>query len=241
MKTKIITPLIIILSVLILQSCYTPQNTVKLQPESKEGSWRYGQQFIVDSLYGITYEVSFNRCQDNLYYFDFSVTNQSNLPILIDPASFLYQAYDASFKSTEEGFVQAIDPEKELERIQKSLASTENFRKNQLGLSLLAAGVDIATRIAAVSDDNPRNDRFRTHFFEGVQFAGTINAAQAEDLDNSKQRWENATIRKTTLAPNYNIRGKVFFPASPDATYIKLFLPVDAYFIKMNFKQVHLK
>jgi hypothetical protein len=192
MKTKFILFLLIVFYIFILQSCYAPKNILKLQPEEKDtGKWLYGQQFIADSLNGIIYEVGFERCQSEQYWFNFTITNHSNLPILIDPMLFKLQALNGYHKLIKES--SALNPEGEILNIEKSLAKANSSE---------------------------------------------ADAFHAYDLKTLKDSWENSTIRKTTLEPNYNIQGKVFFPAEREAVYIKLCLPVDTDVVELNFMQL---
>ncbi len=237
MKTKSTLFVLVIFSIILSQSCSVSKNILKLQPEDKDnGKWLYGQQFIADSINGIIYETSFERCQDEQYWFNFTVTNRSNLPILIDPMEFRLQAYDGYHKLVKESF--ALNPENEILDIEISLAKANAREANHLGLSLLAASIDIATGIATATDDNPDNDFLRTNIFEATQVGREVNAFYTDDLKTMKDSWENSTIRKTTLEPNYNIQGKVFFPAVREASYIKLLLPVDTNFVELSFIQL---
>lgn len=192
MKTKFTSLLLIILSLILLQSCFAPKNILRLQPEEKSGGkWLYGEQFVADSLNGIIYEVGFERCQDEQYWMNFTITNHSNLPILIDPMLFKLLALNGYHKTIKEN--SALNPENEILNIEKSLAKTNSSE---------------------------------------------ASAFYADDLKTLKDSWENSTIRKTTLEPNYNIQGKVFFPAAREACYIKLLLPVDSNFVELNFMQL---
>ncbi|MCG6189230.1 hypothetical protein [Maribellus maritimus] len=239
MKTKFTLPAILILSIVLLNSCYGPKNILKLQPHDKnEGKWLYGQQFVADTLNGIIYEVGYERCQGEQYWFNFTVTNLSNLPILIDPSDFLLKGYNGYREPIVE--TTALNPENEILDIEKSLAKAGVREANHVGLSLLAASVDVATGVATATDDNPNNDYLSTNLYEGVQVGREVNALRAESLETMRDSWENSTVRKTTVEPNHNIKGKVFFPAIREASYIKLFLPVDSNFVEMSYEQIQI-
>lgn len=239
MKTRF--TFIIFGAILLLQSCSGPKNILKLQPENKSNEkWLYGQSFIADSINGIVYEAGFERCKDEQYWFDFTISNCSNLPIVINPDEFQLQAFDRSRNLINNTKIFALNPEEEIVDLEKSLAKANAREANHVGLSLLAVGVDVATGIITATDENPHNDWFRTHLYEEVQAGRAANAFLTEDLKSMKDAWENSTIRITTLEPNYNIKGKVFFPAVRDASYIKLLLPVDSNFVELNFEQQHI-
>ena len=241
MKVKIIIPALAVFSAFILQSCYAPQSIVKLQPKEEPVKWVQGQAFVSDSLYGVSYEVSFDRVENNQYIFDFHITNRSNMPILINPAEFYYCPLDGAMNSIAPGKILAIDPEKEIEQIDKALARNDAQRKSQFGVALLAIGADIASGIIVASDRNPRNDFIRMPIADGVHAAiiasAIENEAEAENLSDLKQTWSKAVIRKTTLNSNYTMYGKVFFPATPNAGYIRIYVPVDNDLIAFSFQQ----
>lgn len=238
MKTKFTLPIVFVLTLFTLQSCFSPQNIVKLKPDTDEGKWRYGQHFVSDSLRGVIYEVAFERLHGERYWFDFNIVNRSNMPVMIDPAHFYYQAFDANMKPLTTKKIHAVDPETEILETEKELSKVEAREANQIGLSLLAAGVDVASAVAVASDDNPHNDFMRTHVYHDVQASRVKNAFDAENLNEMMDAWKNSTIRKTTLETNYSMQGKVFFPAFREATYIALYLPVDNQYVKLNFTQI---
>lgn len=237
MKTTFTYLAVMIGAILLVQSCSAPRSVVKLEPQTEDVKWLFGQSFVVDSLYGIIYEVGFDRTVGDEYWFDFHITNRSNMPILIDPANFTYQAYDSLMNTQTVAPVAAINPEEELMDIDKELSVNEARAKNQLGLSLMAAGVDIATGVAVMSDDNPNNDHWRTYLYEDTRVGGIENEIETQNLNYLRDEWANSTIRKTTLESNYSMQGKVYFKAIPTAGYIKLILPVDDDQIEMNFRQ----
>lgn len=237
MKTKITLPFVFILSLFTLQSCFSPQNIVKLEPEKEGGKWRYGQHFVADSLYGVIYEVGFERLHNERYWFDFNIVNRSNMPAMVDPADFYCQAFDGNMQPLTEK-VRAINPEKEILEAEMELSKIEAREANQIGLSLLAAGVDVASGIAVATDDNPHNNFMRTHLYHDVQARRAAETFEAENLNDVMNAWKSSTIRKTTLETNYSMQGKVFFPAFREATYIKLYLPVDNQYVELRFKQM---
>nr|MBD3622524.1 hypothetical protein [Sunxiuqinia sp.] len=237
MKTKLTPLTILIFTLILLYSCSAPRNIIKLEPETESVKWLFGQSFAVDSLYGIIYEVGFDRLVGDEYWFDFHITNRSNLPILIDPVDFAYEAYDSLMNTQTSEPIKAINPEDEILSIDKELSHNEAREKNHLGLSLFAAGVDIATGVATLSDDNPNNDHWRTHLFADTQAGAIENDMETQNLNVLRDEWSSTTIRKTTLESNYSMHGKVFFKAITSAAFIKLLLPVDDRTIEMSFKQ----
>lgn len=236
MKIKFaIYPLILFLS-FVLYSCYSPRNIIKLEPREESDKWRFGQQLVADTLYGITYEVGFVKCQDNNYWFDVSVSNTSNLPITVDPAGFWCEAFDGISRPINK--VAAINPETELLEIEKELSRNDAQAKSGFGASLIALGVDVATAAITCTDDNPHNDWVRTDMFGAVQASLAYNAHETANLIDLREMWSKGMLRKTTLDPGYHVNGVVFFPLIPNAEFLRLYFPVDSLYVDMDYKQV---
>lgn len=233
-----------ILAFFAIQSCYTPANIVKLKPNKEADKWFYGQALVHDSIYGVDYEVGFDKFNNNQYFFDFHISNKSNMSIVIDPLQFYYIPYNAQMKPMIPEKVTAKDPEEEILLIEKHLSKNEAQRRNQIGISLAAIGADIATSIIVASDDNYNNDYIQRAVADGVHLgiaaSGAANENETIDLNELRETWESAAIRKTTLESNYSMHGKVVFPASPDASYIEIYIPVDDQWLQFSFSQVKL-
>ncbi len=233
-----------ILTSLLIQSCHAPANLVKLKPNEEPDKWFYGQALIRDSVYGVEYEVGFDKFNNNQYFFDFHIANHSNMPILIDPVQFYYIPYDPQMKPLIPEKVTAKDPEQEIFEIEKHLSRNEARRRNQIGISLVAIGADIATGIIVASDDRPNNDLLHRVVADGVHLgiaaSGAANENETIDLNELRESWESAAIRKTTLDCTYYMHGKVVFPATPDAAFVRIYVPVDDKWLEFNFAQVKL-
>ncbi len=220
-----------------LQSCYSPRSLVKLEPAQNTSRWLYGQPFASDSLDGIIYEVAFDCLHENNYLFDFNITNRSNMPILIDPQTFYYLPLNDSMNAIVPNEIHALDPEKEILELEKELSRTEARRRNSVAMSIVAVGVDVATAAITATDDNPHNDFLRTDMFAAVQAGNVENSFHAQDLNTLRDSWSQSTIRKTTLDPNYSMKGKVFFPYHKDAKYVQMLFPVDDQILEIIFQQ----
>lgn len=226
------------LSLLILSSCSAPRNILKLKPQSEITSWFYGQEFTGDSVFGIMAKVAFDEVNRPWYKFDVEITNHSTMPLLVDPAQFFIVPFDGKSQPLNGDTIYAVDPEAKILELDKNLSVNEASQKNQLGLTLLAAGVDIATGIAVLSDDNPKNDCLRTNFLGATVAEGENNHYEAIDLNELRDIWKSTTLRKTTLDKGFALHGKLLVPISPDASYIQLNIPVDNELIRINFMQL---
>jgi hypothetical protein len=160
------------------------------------------------------------------------------MPYEVDPAKMFCVALDDSLAPLTSDTLYAVNPETKIKELDKELAINERRKKNQLGLTLLAAGIDIATAIVVSTDDNPRNDYFRTDLLPAAIAQGQENHFEAIDLNELRDTWKSTTLRKTTLDKGYVMRGKVLVPMAPKAPYIQLNIPVDNELIRINFIQL---
>ena len=222
---------------IIIQSCSSPQSIVKLQPKDEGGRWLYGQNFVSDSLYGVILEVGFDQFSENQYWFDFNIVNRSNMPILIDPVNFTCQTYNFEQQAISTVKIHAIDPEDKIVDLERNQSINIARQKSSVGISLVAAAIDITSAAIVATDENPNNDYLRTHVLDDVLIDNEEAKFEAQSINDLLYTWKSSTIRKTTLESNYSMQGKVFFPGNRDASYVKLFLPVDNDFIEFNFNQ----
>lgn len=235
---KQFTLISVVLSILLLSGCSTPKNILRLKPQSDKTSWFYGQEFTGDSAFGVIAKVAFDEVQQPWYAFDVEITNRSNMDYLVDPAQMFIVPLNGKSEPLNGDTIYAVDPEAKIMEMDRKLAVNASNRKNQLGISLLAAGIDIATGVAVMSDDNPRNDNLRTDLLPLALAAGADNKFEAQDLNELRDTWKSTTLRKTTLGKGYCIHGKILIPTSPDASFVQLNIPVDNELLRINFMQV---
>ena len=227
------------LSVFLL-SCHSVKTIVELQPMAEPDSWFQGQGFVTDSLYGVSYEVAFDRVMSGYYVFDFYVSNRSNMGMLIDPQLFYYKPCKGIEVIDEK--IAAVNPDDGLASIDNQIKNKEKQRK-KLSIAGVAYTIfDILTSVVVGSNDKIEDDLIRDVAaiggYVGLAVADNKNAEALVKLHQQRQAWQSAAIRRTALKTNENIGGKVFFPIYPEATGIQLFLPVDDDYCIVDFNQV---
>lgn len=223
---------------LLMVSCSTTRTVIKLKPQSEQITWFYGQEFTADSIFGIIAGVGYDQINHPWYLFDVEITNRSNMPYVVDPATIYCVPLNGILQPFNGDTLHAVDPETKIDELDRELVVNKNRQKNQLGLTLLAAGIDIATGVMVLTDDNPRNDFIRTDLLPAAIAQGEENRFEAIDLNELRDTWKSTTLRKTTLETGYTIRGKVLVPIMPDAPYIQFNIPVDNEMIRINFMQI---
>ncbi len=235
---KAFCKLLSICIILLITSCSTPLNILKLSPEIDTGKWFYGQQVVSDSINGINFSVAFDRVVDEMYLFNVEIINQSNLSLLIDPADFYLEAFDAEkIYLAEHGRLNAFDPEEKIIDFDKEIALTNARENNLAALSLVGLGIDIASAVVTSTDDNPYNDGLNTDLFWALNSEKEGARFKTQSLSEIRDSWNFETIRKTTLSPGYSIQGIVFFPVNRDAGLLSFVFPVDENLVKVSFRQ----
>ncbi len=236
MKTKKI-PLLFYLFLLLIgvSSCYTPQEIVKLNPLSTKTSWLSGRAFLKDSVNGIIISTAFSRLERPYLVFDFEITNQSNLPYLVDPSEFYYIAQTDSAGCLNDTIItNALDPEDKVLDVEKEMSRNVARQKNGTIIGIAATGVAVATGVAAATTDDEGKQNRRALNSLGsaiIADAALSGASNAEinnyDLQYQLDQWEKSVLRKTTLNSGFTIRGKVFFPYNSKANFYKIIIPID--------------
>lgn len=160
------------------------------------------------------------------------------MDFLVDPAAMYVVPLNGKYEPVKSDVIHVVDPEKQIAELDQKLAVNKSNRKAHVGLALLAAGIDIATGISAVSDNNPRHVHIRTNLFPYALAAGAENKMVASDLNQLRDTWRTTTLRKTSLKPGFSMRGKVLVPVIPEASYIQLVVPVDNELVRLNFMQI---
>jgi hypothetical protein len=234
---KPLYPPLCLLILFVLASCSTPRSIISIKPQSDQTSWFYGHEFVGDSAFGIIAKVAFDEINAPWYLFDVEITNRSNMPFTVDPAQIFCVPLSGMLAPLNGDTLYAVDPEVKIKELDKSIAINKKRQKNQLGITLLAAGIDIFTSAIVSTDKNPRNDYFRTDLLPAAIAQGQENKFEAVDLNELRDTWRSTTIRKTSLDTGYAIHGKLLFPLAPNASFLQLNIPVDNDTIKINFIQ----
>lgn len=226
-------------------SCSSTTNVTRidLQPQTGSEVWQEGKQILCDSLYGIRYEIAFDRMVGDLYVFDFNIVNGSNMPILIDPVQYYYSCMTDSVKADER--IPAIDPDTELDRIRQEITLRESRRKKFFLASLAVSVADFATAVIVSNDRNRDNDIVQAMVAAGAHTALAASAIQndleTEELYQEQEKWLSGVIRKTTLHTNEALSGKVLFPGSPHAGFLRLHVPVDDAQLAFDYQQLRVR
>ncbi|MGM0566549.1 MAG: hypothetical protein ACQESX_07335 [Bacteroidota bacterium] len=233
----------LILIIPFLSGCFSATPIAKLEPVEENVQWNYGQQMVYRTTDSITVGMAFSRSTDRYIVFDMIFTNHSNQDILVKPETFQYQGTNeyGTLLGTK---LYAADPEEKLLDIDKQLSKTNAQKANHAVLSLISTTAEATAAIASlndtpaeranVSDDIRRNQYYRTQVRNDME-------AESWSLNEQRDFWSNAVLRKTTLKPGFYVEGKVFFERNECAASCTFSIPVNGTSFEYSFKQKLIK
>jgi len=227
---KIYHSIIFVVLLSTLTSCFSPKPVMRFKPEETQTTWDKGKEYV--SYKKGDYEVhsSYDGNNEKYIMFDIEIVNTKGVDFLVAPEDI--KLYTGSWDDVTQSVIynntpiSAVDPEIELLKIDMDNSKAEASRKNGqiAAAAIFAAAIPLAI-VASNSDmNNNHNESYNTVTNTDLVDAGVdvalsttaINEMNQENqiisLNDSKNVWETASLRKTTLSPGYSIRGLVFFP-----------------------------
>lgn len=240
-----------------LTSCFSPKPVMRFKPEETQTTWEKGKEYV--SYKKGDYEVHASYYGNNEKYiiFDIEVINSKGVDFLVAPEDI--KLYTGCWDNVSQNVIydnipiHAIDPEAELLKIDMDNSRAEAAQKNSqvAAVAIFAAAIPLAivasnTDMKNSNSNGSNNSVNNTDLVEaGVDLAlgaTAINQMGAENqiisLNDNRNMWETASLRKTTLSPGYSIRGLVYFPVpnlSTRKVYFDVPTPDGAISFKYNF------
>lgn len=231
-----------------LLSACTPLRVVRLEPDTEETTFRYGEKVVTDQTAGAKVEVSYYDASPNYIVFNLEVENTGAEPFNFDPVSCLLVP-DAGPVS------QAVDPEIQLLSMDiKTIKAEQTVRT----LAWVGAGIMVAGVAVDLANDGSVND------FDGGTFLASdlaitsvqnlafsvINVHEQQDyvrngvpfedeipLPANRFFWLDHAIRITTIKPGQKVYGKIAFPRNDEATSFSFNVSVKGNDFTFPFKQ----
>ncbi|WP_020567317.1 hypothetical protein [Neolewinella persica] len=232
---------------LFLSAC-TPLRVVRLEPDTEEITFRYGEKVVTDETAGTRVDVSYYDASPRFIVFNLEVENTGTEPFDFDPVSCLLVP-DVGPVS------QAIDPEIQLLSMD---VKTIQDQKTTRALAWVGAGILVAGVAVDLSNGNSIND-----FDNGSFFAADLALTSTQNLafsliDVKAERdyvrnavpfddeipvpanrffWLDHALRITTVKPGQKVYGKIAFPRNDQATSFYFNVSVKGNEFKFPFNQ----
>lgn len=235
-----IQPLVLIaLLTAFLSGCtVAPRPVYRSFPTQGAGIWNNGKELSVeeqDGLEMVAVSRSANRSGMN---FTLEFRNLSDKSVTIDPAAFFFVPVFSQCDSIVIDLadstvtrIPAFDPEAALLGHDLAQSRMTAIRQGQLETDALFGFLDLVAAFSSSSEDKTEEQQLKEAIEDQEETIRQENREQAhrarvQSMSESRYRWANKTLRKSTLLPGQMIGGNVQFPMSGFASRIIVVFPV---------------
>ncbi len=222
---------------LFLASCYLPPPPLYvLTPKQQQnGFWLWGKYYQVQQNEHLTVALAYNRTFQGYYKFNVFIENRSPHPVLIDPTQFYYQTLHYQPKGAFFERRYAVDPEQAIKTLDKKQAKeAASYTADRLNRALLS----FFDLVADLSPSETEKNSERNSNLDLEELKLELEHQQKEQsINHLRQLWENQALRKTTLPPQFQIQGDVFFPVNPKLSKLVIHVVVDSVDFPFHFTQ----
>lgn len=192
-------------------------------PEVPATRWEHGKARLSQEKDGITLVATFLEGGPGALLFEVEVQNRSGAPFVLTPEQLNIDLFMASQPApmllrTE----RAVDPERQIELLARSAHALERQRQVDQAvagnLAIFALAVDVAS--AVDNSQKPAQERHATAPISPVVIHDLAHSeAQADlthtirlaNLKDTREPWEQACLRRTTVDDGQGVRGRVVF------------------------------
>lgn len=231
-----IRSILFLLFILILTNC-NPYPVYNYNVKSLENKKIYykGREIIFEEMNGVEIETYFENQVDNDLIFNFSILNNTNNEIFIDPQMLILEIKKKDPSGLENKNITSLspkDPDKEINRVneQIKIIKTEKFNSDMADIAVnLGELIYDITELGKPKTSDELYAEYQITEEENQSYnLRNINYLKSlEELEKSKTYWENLTLRKTTLSPGQEISENVHFPLEEEAMQIIVCLPIN--------------
>lgn len=170
-----------------------------------------------------------------LLVFDVDIVNMSDSDLLVDPTTFysvpLKDKTTAYNANSGRNRVFAINPERMIEQIEKSISRENASAANAALADLTLATGKIVTDIAGIGAPKSEQELEKKARREKEEESERFNREMRYDaalrrLTDERTEWERYALRKHTLHPGETLGGSIYFPVQEEARFLTVVLPV---------------
>ncbi|MBE2188636.1 MAG: hypothetical protein KGZ71_05935 [Desulfobulbaceae bacterium] len=222
MKKNILPSIIIIL--VMVYGCASPKPVYRLQVVDKENiSFRYGSEYVAMNYNRLYLEAAYIESYDGFHVFYVTVSNESGLKAVVDPANFFYvvDKIDPYLEKKPDilpnDTVMADSPEERLLKIEmdfsNQIAADENIVGRQILTGIITTVVDVAVTEAIGGNDEAKSEALSERQavrMEMYKVDRENSKLLIVSMAERKEFWATEVLRKTTLFPGYEVGGYVF-------------------------------
>ena len=237
-------PILIILTLLAF-SCAMPRVITRLSPDSVQGHYELGREYITLENDSITVELGFDGFHGESMVFDFVVINQTPASLQLNPSEFYYVQLDSALADTTKLPPRmAYHPERILHRYDESIKSRQEEKTANTILGFLDAGISlIANTTAFIATEDPG------YVVDAVfSTLGTASHYVANDqmikqdlvhIGEEKEIIKGELFRAGELPPGKAVNGYVYFPRNSNADCLMFCFPLEDQLFQFVYNQEH--
>jgi hypothetical protein len=202
-------------------ACATPGPIVRLQPRNDDDViWVAGRAVLAAEKDGVRVAAAFDEQVQGAVGFRVEVENQTDAPVDVTPRRMIFvSCRDESHCSD---WRRVIDPEKILEGLDAQRAREQAEASNDATLGATLMFLSVTSDVAGLAS----HDRHATCATCSAAAASDAAASRHADaingIENERDLWSTAALRRTTLMPGRGLAGQVYIPVDPDARLVWL-------------------
>jgi hypothetical protein len=232
---------------LLLSAC-TPLRVVRLEPDTENVTYRYGEKVVTNETAGAKIDVSYYDASPRFVVFNLEVENTGTAPFDFDPVNCLLVPDVGPVH-------QAIDPEIRLLSMDiKTIQDQQTTRALAwVGAGIIVAGVAVDLANGGNADNFDAGSYFAADLaltsVQNLAFSVVDVKAQRDFVRNAvpfddeipvpanRFFWLDHALRITTVQPGQKVIGKIAFPRNDEASTFSFNVTFNGEDFKVPFNQ----
>jgi hypothetical protein len=228
-----------IVATIMLASCYVPARKVyQFESINPEKVWLQGRELIKLEQDSVEIVLSYDHSVHGVAWFDLAISNKSSETYFIDPTQF---SCIITNKFQEEIKNFAMNPEFMLYQKDKQIEQYKAANQSSSQTELLFTFFDVVDDIADKdeSEEENRQENIESEL-RGIRAESyqQKNMNRIDQISNNRNFIENAALRKTTLFPDQQMGGKLFFELEHDITKLIVTFPIGTRLFQLEYRSI---
>lgn len=246
------------LTISLLSSCAPTITTYRLEPVSGDVATLDGRPVTKAERDGVGVVASFEREDMEFVALDVEIKNRTDHPIDVNPADFQWAALGAAqdtLTDTQNSHLaltgSAADPTYEAGHIGLKRKQEEKRLKRAKVFNTILMVAAVASDVSSSSSSRSYREYVTNRVAHNFAYQGiaakraidyTTFANRMQRYDYEEYRWRELALKANTLPPGTSVRGFVYLPKVPNASYLALTYSVpEQAAVPLLFKQEFIK
>ena len=209
-----------------------------LNPD-EESSLEQGRRVIDKETDYVYSSLSLEDQTEGEYLLNFYVYNKGDEEILVDPKLIYYKVYNKNRKLLSNQKHYAFNPEDQIKNLNTEIDDREDEHDVNTGMNIAFSLISTIVDLTDDEDDDAEEVVENIAIFAGNQVGEEIDYGNdIDNLEDQKEFWKHEVLRVTEISKDEEIGGLIFIPLIPDATYIKIYVPLGNELHTYKFKQI---